>query len=64
MFSWLSQGQFYVLRNNVLFPIFFMNARGLDKHFCNLRVEAIEHVVSLKMETMCALFNIETTIPK
>ena len=41
-----------------------MNARGLDKHFCNLRVEAIEHVVSLKMETMCALFNIETTIPK
>ena len=41
-----------------------MNARGLDKQLCHLRGEAIEHVVSLKMETMCALFNIATTMPK
>jgi Mn-dependent DtxR family transcriptional regulator len=42
----------------------FMNARGLDKQLCHLRVEAIEHVVSLKMGTMCALFNIATAMPK
>jgi Mn-dependent DtxR family transcriptional regulator len=42
----------------------FMNARGLDKHLCHLRVEAIEHVNSPKMETMCALFNVATTMPK
>jgi hypothetical protein len=41
-----------------------MNARCLDKHLCHLRVEDIEHVVFLKMETMCALFNIATKMPK
>ena len=42
-----------------------MNARDLDKHFCHLSVEAIEHVVSLNLETSCALlFNVVTTTPK
>lgn len=43
---------------------FIMNARGLDKHLCYLRVEAFELVVSLKMQTMCALFNKATTVLK
>jgi hypothetical protein len=43
---------------------YFTNTRGLNINLCQLGVETVEHVVPLKTETMCALFEKVTTVHK
>jgi hypothetical protein len=46
----------------IMFLKFFTNGRGLNKILCHLRVETVKHVVSLEMETMCALLKKATAL--